>query len=153
MLELIKEYALVIVGALGVTNLLAIAATVLRHFSHKKMNNAFDIFNSGAKMSVETIEKLSRGVNVLADTVKGIHEVLNCLETTISDLSTRINELETNSILTDLQKSLLDLETVKQALNYKDEAIDAYAKDMYKIRVALNTLNGSGGYDDILETK
>lgn len=146
MIQLIRDNALLIISAIGTVNLIQAGAMIVKSFSQKKLNKTFDKFNAGASA-------LYSNANDISGQLQEFKKSYNELQTAIILLSVEITEFTEKAITNELTSALGQVDLIRQTLNSNSELIDAYAKDMHAIRIALNTIDGRGGYNDILQVK
>jgi hypothetical protein len=141
-IQLIESNIVAILTAFTGGNIVLAAATVLRTFSQRSLNRSFDLFKEGAKGLVDkntTIEGAVRNFTGVITEVKG----------SIERLTVQVNNLDTTTMFDTLERTLRDLEVVKQALDYKDKLIEAYQKDLHSISIRLMQLEGKSGYPEV----
>lgn len=138
---LIEENIAAITAALAGGNILIIAATIIRTFSQRNLNRSFDLFKEGASGLINTNTSVKDAVNKLSNVSTN---VIGSVEV----LSAQITELDFEKTFQLLQKTVMELQIVKESLAYKDTLIEAYQKDMHDIRVRLMELEGKSGYPE-----
>ena len=137
LLQLIEEHALAIIAALGGTNILIFAASMVKVFTQKNLNKTFDHFKSTVVTSAEVSSSIDSKINVVTSQ---INTQLNQINKIANDLQ----NIKSEELFEKLKDGLMDLETVKLALAMKDELIEAYGKDIREIKAALIDLRSRG---------
>lgn len=132
-----------IVAVLAGGNILLIVSTIIRTFSQRNLNRSFDAFKEGAA------GLLNKNMTV-EQTIGSFTGVITDVKGSVKTLSEEIKALDVTTLYQMLNETIRELETVKAALDFKDEMIAAYNKDMYDIKLKLMQLEGASGY---IETK
>lgn len=137
MLEWLQENIPLFISLFGGGALLTAAASIVKAFSQKKLNKAFDLFNSN-----QQLQKLDIGQFVLKT-----KEIINNLENKLSeatkfigDLENRIVELNDkigNDILVQVDKKLNTIVEFANQNQTKDELIARLGKDLKEIKIKL----------------
>lgn len=152
-LNLIQENILSIIAALSAGNILVFIASIVKVFSQKNLNKAFEMFSLGSKDLVEQAKGLLDKNIDIETKVKLLTDAINQIETTIKTLAEEVQKLNSTELFEQLATSLKELETIKATIDYKDKLIEAYQADIQQIRIELMKLEGKGGYDELLQTK
>lgn len=135
--ELIQQYALPIIAALGGSNLLVMAASIIKAFNQKTLNKSFEKFNVSAVLNQNTADLVKGKVLEMSDRLDGY---ANKIEEFANDLQ----NIKSEELFDKLKEGLMDLDTVKLALDMKDQMIESYGRDIREIKAALEALRQRG---------
>ena len=137
MLQWLQENIPLFISLFGGGALLTAAASIVKAFSQKKLNKAFDLFNSN-----QQLQKLDIGsfVGQTKEIIVHLENKLSEATKFIGDLENRIVELNDkigNDILVQVDKKLNAIAEVANQNQTKDELIARLAKDLKEIKIKL----------------
>ncbi len=137
MLEWLQENIPLFISLFGGGALLTAAASIVKAFSQKKLNKAFDLFNSN-----QQLQKLDIGQFVLQtkEIIVQLENKLSEATKFINDLENRIIELDGklgNDILAQVDKKLNAIVDFANQNQTKDEVIARLGKDLKEIKIKL----------------
>lgn len=146
MIEMIKENALIIITALGGTNLIVTAASIVKTFAQKKMNKAFDTFNAGASKLKTDALLVANKIDAITSSIDNykakFDELLADAKEREEQLIAEIHNLQVDGIVAELRDKLSEVETLKQAIDMKDKLIEIYAQDLHEIKGLIAEIRG-----------
>lgn len=137
MLQWLQENIPLFISLFGGGALLTAAASIVKAFSQKKLNKAFDLFNSN-----QQLQKLDIGsfVGQTKEIIVQLENKLSEATKFIGDLENRIVELNDkigNDILVQVDKKLNAIAEVANQNQTKDDVIARLAKDLKEIKIKL----------------
>lgn len=137
MLEWLQENIPLFISLFGGGALLTAAASIVKAFSQKKLNKAFDLFNSN-----QQLQKLDIGQFVLQtkEIIVQLENKLSEATKFINDLENRITELDgklANDILVQVDKKLNAIVEFANQNQTKDDVIARLGKDLKEIKIKL----------------
>lgn len=137
MIQWLQENIPLFVSLFGGGALLTAAASVVKAFSQKKLNKAFDLFNSN-----QQLQKLNIGqfVSQAKEIISHLEDKLSEATKFINDLESRIIELDGklgNDILSQVDKKLNAIVEFANQNQTKDEVIARLGKDLKEIKIKL----------------
>lgn len=137
MLEWLQENIPLFISLFGGGALLTAAASIVKAFSQKKLNKAFDLFNSN-----QQLQKLDIGQFVLQtkEIIVQLENKLSEATKFIEGLENRIIELDDklgNDILVQVDKKLNAIVDFANQNQTKDEVIARLGKDLKEIKIKL----------------
>ena len=135
--EFIQQYALPIIAALSGSNILVMVASFIKAFNQKTLNKSFEKFNVSAVLNQNTADLVKGKVLEMSDRLDGY---ANKIEEFANDLQ----NIKSEELFDKLKEGLMDLETVKLALDMKDQMIESYGRDIREIKAALEALRQRG---------
>lgn len=141
MIEVIKEYALVLLSGVASIGVVGTIINLVKVFSQKTLNKSFEIFRTNALSIRDNSESLSETVIDLTSQVKTLFSELQVAILEIEELKELIKILESDSILTEIRDGLLDMAIIKQSIDMKDALIETFGKEMTKIKNELEKIN------------
>lgn len=141
MIEVIKEYALVLLSGVASIGVVGTIINLVKVFSQKTLNKSFEIFRTNALSIRDNSESLSETVIDLTGQVKTLFSELQVAILEIEELKELIKILESDSILTEIRDGLLDMAIIKQSIDMKDALIETFGKEMTKIKNELEKIN------------
>ena len=141
MIEVIKEYALVLLSGVASIGVVGTIINLVKVFSQKTLNKSFEIFRTNALSIRDNSESLSETVIDLTGQVKTLFSELQVAILEIEELKEIIKILESDSILTEIRDGLLDMAIIKQSIDMKDALIETFGKEMTKIKNELEKIN------------
>lgn len=141
MIEVIKEYALVLLSGVASIGVVGTIINLVKVFSQKTLNKSFEIFRTNALSIRDNSESLSETVIDLTGQVKTLFSELQVAILEIEELKELIKILESDSILTEIRDGLLDMAIIKQSIDMKDTLIETFGKEMTKIKNELEKIN------------
>lgn len=141
MIEVIKEYALVLLSGVASIGVVGTIINLVKVFSQKSLNKSFEIFRTNALSIRDNSESLSETVIDLTGQVKTLFSELQVAILEIEELKELIKILESDSILTEIRDGLLDMAIIKQSIDMKDALIETFGKEMTKIKNELEKIN------------
>lgn len=141
MIEVIKEYALVLLSGVASIGVVGTIINLVKVFSQKTLNKSFEIFRTNALEIRDNSESLSETVIDLTGQVKTLFSELQVAILEIEELKELIKILESDSILTEIRDGLLDMAIIKQSIDMKDALIETFGKEMTKIKNELEKIN------------
>ena len=137
MLQWLQDNIPLFISLFGGGALLTAAASIVKAFSQKKLNKAFDLFNSN-----QQLQKLDIGQFVLQtkEIIVQLENKLSEATNFINDLENRIIELDGklgNDILVQVDKKLNAIVELANQNQTKDELIARLGKDLKEIKIKL----------------
>lgn len=135
--EIIQQYALPIIAALGGSNILVMVASIIKAFNQKALNKSFEKFNVGAVLNQNTADLVKGKVQELSGRLDGYADK-------IEEFANDLQNIKSEELFDKLKEGLMDLETVKLALDMKDQMIESYGRDIREIKAALEALRQRG---------
>lgn len=137
MLQWLQENIPLFISLFGGGALLTAAASIVKAFSQKKLNKAFDLFNSNQQLQKLDIRSF---VLQTKEIIVHLENKLNDATKFIGDLENRIIELDGklgNDILAQVDKKLNAIVDYANQNETKDELIARLGKDLKEIKIKL----------------
>lgn len=140
MINWISENTAAIVSIFGGSSLLIMASSIIKSFSQRKLNKAFDLFNMNTMTQKLNIEKYTNEINNIT---KKLDSEVSHLMDFIIVLTNKIDELKDNigdNILKELDNELKHLSTITQEIELKDNLITNLNREIKQINIKLQKI-------------
>lgn len=127
------------------SSLLVAISSIVKAFSQKNLNTAFEKLTSNINLQGSNTSMLSTAITHLFSEVDNLKEG-------IEKVIKFANDIDLEGLKSSLKATLEELETYKAILAVKDDLISSYKKDIHDIKIMLIEAKGGSGYD-LLETE